>query len=364
MILIGLTISQFSFAQLFEQFSIEDIPEAGSIDAVVVKENMIYYGGTTFDSEQGFQPVVRKVNHFGEVIWSTTTNDTLNHYSVYSELYHAAYNLFVSNDGFLYAFIRLPTSIDPIRHKLWKIDPIDGSFIYRVDLEFMTDNQAEIEEVYDWQGDSIMIAYPSESNSNTWKNSLAYISRTTGSLISTHLLRTVPTDLRYYDIELDVQQTGYYNVIDTIFKFDPNDIDNTIWSTHVPYFDESVFRELIYHEDDNSIIAVGFIDSYFEGVVAKLNATTGQILWQFDVETNLNSDYSDAVIVGNYLYVLWTSYQTSNSGIYVNKINLTTGVADWESSDWFVPGSVSELRGLDLKVDGNMVFCKRSSGSW
>lgn len=342
---IFLVINLASFSSVFGQFSESyfsdnEIKEGGGIGPFVKGDNSIYIGGRSFDNYKG-EPFVMKLDTLGEVIWSTTSLDTLE-YNCSAEYIS---DLFLSGE-YVYAISLVQVASYKPKY-LWKINANTGDIIWK-EL-FYSDYFKAPNHFLDYDSSKFLVGYY-ESSGNA---KFAFISKVYGDTISTHKIGSgynVEFGL-VHNSELDI----YYSYRDSVYKASHSNPDSIIWRNALPA-SEFMNDYLEIHVDDNdSVFLFGRFDPFYssngKGKIAAVNSQDGNLIWVSNAPGDevREVNYIDAngfifstwrhAFVGGGQYNYWTS-----------KIDKLTGNEDWSSNYNFGNGGEAAL---SLDKDGN-----------
>ncbi|MEZ4722917.1 MAG: T9SS type A sorting domain-containing protein [Flavobacteriales bacterium] len=264
--------------------------EDGTIKDHIKDSTTMILAGAAMGTYSG-QPVVFRLDSFGDVVWSTIDFDT----AVYSNFNaHYAHQICM-DDSFIYAVI--VTESWPYMYKeLWKIDAATGAFVWRND--FYSSYLRRPEHLIDYDSSHFIIAY----NEAQLYPKFALISKLTGDTTSTHLIH-YPYSARF-GIGKDSDHNLYVTYNSHMVKRSAANPNTILWDVQHSSAQISAFQHVHLDEND-SLYFFGSRDASLEfGKVLEINRLTGEMNWH--LETSYGSmAFEDLVDRDGYLYVAW-----------------------------------------------------------
>ena len=324
-------------------FSDTEIKEGGRIFDHIKDDPYIIICGKSFDNYPG-QPSVTKIDTLGNIIWTTTTNDTASY--IYPNVF--VYKIFKSG-GFIYALVLKHTWPGEPK-EIWKIDDSDGSVLWK--SQFYTNYFLRPQHLIDYDSSKFLIGYY-ESSGNP---KFAFMSKANGDTLSTYSMgiSSNNSNLKFglaVDSDLDI----YYSYKDSIFKADGTSPNSIYWRNAPPASSNIVDFTDIYIDANDSIYLFSRYDAYSatggRPKTIAINSSNGNLLWQ--TITPGDDIQSVAFIDKNgYLYSTWRHAMVGGGyfDFWTSKINKLTGNRAWYSVHSFGNGGEAAM---SIDVDNN-----------
>lgn len=333
-----LLTQQAAFAQIKEEYFADNEPAASEMQTAVRNGNFVYTCGSAVEFV-GNYPVVRKLDLDGNQIWSNSNlGFTADEYVPVYILLSGA-DLFVVAQGVWGAQGYQLSRLDESSGNLYQTRHFDTDGIFR-----MTDYNAS----------ELLAYYPTNGNLHQF---VRLSKETLDPLSVTPVIGGLPSGGFASSSALGV----YFAKGDTIYRHHYTNLSQRLWFSEVSFpANDPVTRygRLVVNQAENAVYAFG-VSQFSERIcVAKINATTGAVLWTF--RSDLAAEYAPGAIqfVGNELYISWQHLYVGGGvhQIGVSKINTQTGVKIWESANEQVPNNYTEQSGVAMTVHNGLVY--------
>ncbi|MBP7514855.1 MAG: PQQ-binding-like beta-propeller repeat protein [Flavobacteriales bacterium] len=264
--MLALSVAGDSAAQIAEHyFADTEQKENGKVETSLNLDGHIVVGGWSF-AARPFTPSITMLDTEGEVLWTTTTNDTADH--SFTEWNSGAVDhLLDGEDGYIYA----TSPLDNDSRRIWKVDATDGSIVWRRQLDGIISYNTQ--HLLRLDSDLVLFAYCSDQNTHN----LAYVSRGTGDVTQEYSYGPANG---HFGVAVDGSGHLYYTATDSIHKATVAQPSSRLWSRR---FADPVleYYDMLYTDTQDSLFAVGYRDSGSNGArVYGLRTDNGDQRWQ------------------------------------------------------------------------------------
>lgn len=341
-LLILLLASNF-YGQVSETyFSDMEGKYGGRISCYVKGEDFIIIGGKSFDAYKN-QPSVTKIDTLGNVLWTTTNQDS-------SLTTGNMYRLIRSGD-FLYG--------TTTEKEIWKIDIQTGATIWRKDFPSLYSSP---DRLIDFDTNKILVGYVNGYNGSFYKARYAFVDKSTGDTLSTRKLGDLAWKRRNYGLAIDSEKNIYYTEHDSIFKVKGSNPDSLIWGVQHPSAELADIRHIHIDGQDKIFLFGSKLASSNRGKALSIDKSNGSLIWD-QAQAFGAISFRMSLEKDNNIYAIWTPNLVGSGGsnMFITRYNKSTGTLNLSTSYAFqgVPlgSAIGNSGALSLDVDsGGDVF--------
>lgn len=306
----------------------------------ITYKNTLIVSGRVADA----QPGIVRIDTTGKQLWSVTgENPVSSSYPIY------VYRMFMGNDGYIYALnVQYISTTNVSYTELWKVDPETG---VRVWMKTFSDAKMTV-RMLDYDSASMIISYPDNYNSTTYRTKFFMISKATGNVLSSHLMGEYPWAEYWYNMGVDKNKNIFYTKIDTLIKVHNSNPDSVLWKSRISQI--SNMTGLYYSSAFSALYLMGNYASGPTGAnLVKVDPETGAVLSQFKV---LSGNYNDMIVRDSFAYVTWARSGPSsvNANFWALKFNLVTSDISWSSYYGFGKTGSESISAMDLDDSSNL----------
>jgi len=283
-----LFISIVSVAQNSEYyFNDTEGKEGNRIYTHIRYNNTVITGGYNLGETLG-NGAIMCLDTTGNIVWNTTTNDTIQSIVVLK--------LMLGSDGFLYAY-SYGYYYSTLIHGLWKVDPSNGSVLWKKKMSYADD---QIRFLVDYDSSKLIVSYLKNRQMK-----FAFVSKSTGDTTSTHFISHTITSENRHALAVDNNKNIYYTHNDTITKVLGSNPDSIVWKK----VDKSIKMWDYYHIICDSSTASMYIFCKNIGAlnynaILKVDVLGGSVKTVHSTSV-YGADMRDIKIIDNIIYIAW-----------------------------------------------------------
>ncbi|MFZ1687132.1 MAG: T9SS type A sorting domain-containing protein [Flavobacteriales bacterium] len=321
-------------------FADHEVAEGGKVRDHLVIDGDIVVAGSAFDTSP-FAPSIVRLDTLGNVVWTTTTNDT----STYA-VQMVVEKIMLGSDSFIYASCAQQV-YNPLQ-EIWKVDPASGAIVWKV--AFTTFNA--VEHLLDVDSTTIAIGHASDYNSSTYATHLAFLDKSTGAMTSTHYLGERPWARRPFAMAADGAGYIYYTLVDTVYKVAVTDPDSILWQNAYAPAEVSTYGHI--HLDDTSVFLFGARIGLYRARILSVDPADGSMNWWLDPGIP-EVYFSDIVDRNGSLYSTWRHALTGGGSYawYTNRVDKATGTSIWTNNP-FLAYTPRAALSMDIDSAGDL----------
>lgn len=349
MVLTALFYSLLLSSQTSEQYFNDNLLKEGTTVEVYFKyNNNIIVGGRSFDKAK-YNPAIICIDTLGNVLWSTSDNDT----SVYNWGTGGSYvyKMTLGMDKYIYAAVFIGISGTT---QLWKVDPKDGKIIWKNSINFYYTSTPR--HLIDYDSTKFIFTYPVSYNGGYYSTKMAYVSKSTGDTLSTHFLGNMPFAEYRYGLCIDDQKNIYATVFDTIYKLNGSNPNNVIWKKRYSSPKVKDYHHLYYDVSTSSLFIFGRLNYSIQyGLIVKANPTNGAFI-SADTAYTGDVEFREMKVYNGHIYVSWRHIYVGgfNPAFWASKYNMSTGKLSWTTFRAFPGGGKQAAMSLDIDNSQNV----------
>jgi hypothetical protein len=306
----------------------------------ITYKNTIIISGRIADA----QPGIVRIDTTGKQLWSVTGENAVSSaYPIY------VYKMILGADGYIYALNVQYISISNVSYtELWKVDPETG---VRVWMKTFSDAKMTV-RMLDYDSTTMIISYPDNYNSTTYRTKFFMISKATGNVLSSHLMGEYPWAEYWYNMGVDKNKNIFYTKSDTLIKVHYSNPDSVLWKSRISQFSD--MKGLYYSSAFSSLYLIGTYASGPNGAsLVKVDPESGAVLFQVKLSSG---NYNDIVIRDSFAYMSWSSSGPPylNYNFRVLKYNLVTNNIPWDNSYGFGQAGAESISAMALDDSSNL----------
>ncbi|MEM9917742.1 MAG: T9SS type A sorting domain-containing protein [Bacteroidota bacterium] len=294
------------------------------------------------------KPTVKKVDTLGRVVWQLEElridqkpDDFIGHID----------HIHKSPDGLLYLFFRSERFSS---YGIWQIDDTNGEVLYNYYFDPALDYSNSI--IFPFSEDVFLFFH--ENNQD--QHFVALFDAKQRSLLQSHQLFQGST----YDLSSNMVYDGdssfYFAASDKVYKASIYGDRDTIWQQQLPSVSGLTVKRLQYDRQNNALFAFGAYDRARNGIAARLQPDTGQLLWLAKTTENFHGvNFQDVAFTDNDLFVTWRHRTVGGGtpvGVLATRINRADGTSVWEQNYRSHPTKITHESALDIQVDEEGVY--------
>jgi uncharacterized repeat protein (TIGR01451 family) len=317
-------------SQVLEQYTTDTLNDNGKIGQCIKHKGYIYYSSTASDQSGSFdiglhhQPVVRKLDSLGNIIWSTSQYDR-------EKSYYKIRKMILINDETIICYLNEDINDN---YFIWKIDVFTGNIIYKHKLGLY------ISDIKPYNKDTILATQylVSEQKSNIF----LFDTKKRNEILLDKVI--VPSGM------ISIKDTILYISNDTLIKRLITD-DNMmpIFKTKLP---KSDLNELIYIKEFNLIMF--FRKFNLVNFVTCIDNKNGIILW----DKQISGLYRDYIIDEDEIYFAMNpeGFGGGEHPSIIHKIDIQTGKTIWLKNTVFLDTINKQEEIFDIEMKGEYIF--------
>ncbi len=340
-------------AQINEKYFNDTLQKGNGIISKHLKyKNTIIFAGNTFGIDK-YQPSIVRVDTLGNIIWTTTDNDT-NHYVTRYASVPLVEDLIIGNDDNIYAICNSSNELQDQR-EVWKVNPNSGFIVWRKPFNLSYPFLANL-DVEDYDSTKFIVTYETQVNLSQ-KSFMAYVSKSTGDTLAKFKLGD-SNGGRGFPITVDNHKNIYFSISDSIFKVSGINPENRIWKIKDSSILQSRYSKMYFDSVTSAIYLMGYkktTSNFFSGQILKLNQSNGAFISRKNAG-DYDTDCEEFKVKNGFIYITWRQLYVG-AGTHrfsYTKYKMQNATIVWDTVYMFVnpsPVTLTSQSGMSLDID-------------